>query len=74
MRFRILATAGVTGLLLGAAFDPTPAAAQQQAVVVADSSFMQMAGSLGLLQATSRSSGMRWSWLPTPGWRRFDPW
>ena len=51
MRVRILATAGVTGLLLGAAFDPTPAAAQQQTVVVADSSFMQMAGSLGLLQA-----------------------
>jgi putative membrane protein len=49
MLVKFLAPAVVTGLLLNAAVTPPPAAAQQ-AVLVADSSFIQMAGSLGLLQ------------------------
>jgi putative membrane protein len=49
MLVKFLAPAVVTGLLLNAAVSPTPAAAQQ-AVLVADSSFIQVAGSLGLLQ------------------------
>lgn len=41
----------VTGLLLSAVVGVAPAAAQQTSALAADSSFMQMAGSLGLLQA-----------------------
>jgi putative membrane protein len=41
--------AAVTGLVLSAAVRPVPAAAQQSATVT-DSSFIQMAASLGLLQ------------------------
>lgn len=48
MGVKFLATA-VTGLVLSAAVRPAPAVAQQ-AVTVTDSSFIQMAASLGLLQ------------------------
>lgn len=44
---KFLASAVVTGLILGATVGAAPAAAQ----VGSDSSFIQMAGSLGLLQA-----------------------
>ena len=47
---RFLASAAVTGLLLGVTVGAAPAAAQQ-ALVGSDSSFIQMAASLGLLQA-----------------------
>ena len=50
MLVKFVAPAAVTILLLNAAAGPQPAAAQQ-AVPVTDSSFIQMAGSLGLLQA-----------------------
>ena len=50
MIVRFLATTGIAGLLLVATTSPTPAAAQQTAVV-GDSAFLQMASSLGLLQA-----------------------
>jgi putative membrane protein len=49
MVVKFLAPAAVTGLLLSAAIAP-PQAAAQEAVVGVDSSFIQMAGSLGLLQ------------------------
>lgn len=49
MFVKILAPAAVTGLLLSAAVAAPPVAAQE-AVVGADSSFIQMAGSIGLLQ------------------------
>jgi putative membrane protein len=49
MMVKFLAPAAVTGLLLSAAVGAVPAAAQQ-AGLAADSSFIQMAGSLGLLQ------------------------
>jgi putative membrane protein len=47
MRVKVLASATVTGLLLNALVSPAPAAAQAFA---ADSTFIQTAGSLGLLQ------------------------
>jgi putative membrane protein len=50
MIVKFLAPAVVTGLLLSATMS-LPQAAAQQAGLDADSSFMQMAGSLGLLQA-----------------------
>jgi putative membrane protein len=46
---RFLVPASVAGLLLSVTMNPAPAAAQQ-AVLASDSSFMQTAGSLGLLQ------------------------
>jgi putative membrane protein len=46
---RFLIPAGVAGLLLSVTMSPAPLASQQ-AVLVADSSFMQTAGSFGLLQ------------------------
>jgi len=49
MLVKFLAPAAVTGLLLSATVGAAPAAAQQ-AGLAADSSFIQMAGSLGLLQ------------------------
>jgi putative membrane protein len=49
MVVKFLAPAAVTGLLLSATVGPTQAVAQQ-AVLATDSSFIQMAGSLGLLQ------------------------
>jgi putative membrane protein len=49
MVVKFLAPAAVTALLLSATVDPTQAVAQQ-AVVASDSSFIQMAGSLSLLQ------------------------
>src|SRR5690349_18337442 len=53
MVVKFLAPAAVAGLVLRAALSPTSAAAQQPAAatMVTDSSFIQMAGSLGLLQA-----------------------
>jgi putative membrane protein len=45
-----LISAGVTGLLLSAAMGAAPAAAQQPVSLTTDSSFIQMAGSVGLLQ------------------------
>jgi putative membrane protein len=48
MVVNILVPAAVTGLLLSAALGAAPAAAQQP--VTTDSSFIQMAGSVGLLQ------------------------
>ncbi|MCI0455850.1 MAG: DUF4142 domain-containing protein [Gemmataceae bacterium] len=50
MIVRILVSAAVTGLLLSAAVGVAPAAAQQPQALVSDSSFIQMAGSAGLLQ------------------------
>lgn len=44
-----LISAGVTGLLLSAAMGAAPAAAQQPKSLVTDSTFIQMAGSVGLL-------------------------
>ena len=49
MLVKFLARTTITGLLLSATLSPAPAAAQE-ALVGADSSFIQMAGSLGLLQ------------------------
>lgn len=49
MVVKFLAPAAVTALLLSATMGPAPAVAQQ-ASQVSDSSFIQMAGSLGLLQ------------------------
>ena len=49
MMVKLLAHAAVTGLLLSTTVGAAPAAAQQ-AGLAADSSFIQMAGSLGLLQ------------------------
>ena len=49
MIVKFLASAAVTGLLLNATVGAAPAAAQQ-ATLGADSSFIQMAASLGLLQ------------------------
>ena len=49
MIVKLLAPAAVTGLLLSATVGAAPAAAQQVGLA-ADSSFIQMAGSLGLLQ------------------------
>jgi putative membrane protein len=49
MVVKFLAPAAVAGLLLSAMAAPAPVAAQQ-AGLATDSSFMQMAGSLGLLQ------------------------
>ena len=49
MIVKFLASAAVTGLLLNATVGTAPAAAQQ-ATLGADSSFIQMAASLGLLQ------------------------
>jgi putative membrane protein len=46
---KLLASAAVTGLLLNAAVNPARATAQD-ATLVADSTFIQTAGSLGLLQ------------------------
>jgi putative membrane protein len=51
MLAKFLVPAGVTGLLLSAAVSVSPMAAQQQATLASDSSFIQTAGSLGLLQA-----------------------
>jgi putative membrane protein len=45
-----LISAAVTGLLLSAAMGAAPAAAQQPKSLASDSSFIQMAGSVGLLQ------------------------
>jgi putative membrane protein len=45
-----LISAGVTGLLLSAAMGAAPAAAQQPMSLAADSTFIQVAGSVGLLQ------------------------
>ena len=45
-----LISAAVTGLLLSAATGAAPAAAQQPKSLASDSSFIQMAGSVGLLQ------------------------
>jgi putative membrane protein len=45
-----LISAAVTGLLLSATMGAAPAAAQQAKSLASDSSFMQMAGSVGLLQ------------------------
>jgi putative membrane protein len=53
MVVKFLATAAVTGLLLNAAVGPTRVVAQtaaQAAALAADSNFIQLAGSLGLLQ------------------------
>ena len=50
MVVKFLAPAAVTALLLSATVGPTQAAAQQQAALASDSSFIQMAGSLALLQ------------------------
>jgi putative membrane protein len=53
MRIKFLAPAGFTGLLLSAMAGAVPAAAQgsgSQVGLAADSTFVQMAGSLGLLQ------------------------
>lgn len=50
MVVKFLAPAALAGLVLSAALSPVEAAAQQAAPVT-DSSFIQMAGSLGLLQA-----------------------
>jgi putative membrane protein len=44
-------SAVVTGLLLSAAIGAAPADAQQSAYLASDSGFIQMAGSVGLLQA-----------------------
>jgi predicted outer membrane protein len=49
MVVKFLAPAAVAGLLLSAMAVPAPVAAQQ-AGLATDSSFIQMAGSLGLLQ------------------------
>src|SRR5688572_13422345 len=46
-----LISAAVTGLLLSAAMGAAPAAAQQPMSLVTDSTFIQLAGSVGLLQA-----------------------
>jgi putative membrane protein len=51
MVVKTLVSAVVTGLFLTAAMGVAPAAAQQAATVEPDSSFLQVAGSLGLLQA-----------------------
>jgi putative membrane protein len=51
MLVKLLVSRGVTGLLLSAAMGVAPVAAQQPATLASDSSFIQMAGSLGLLQA-----------------------
>jgi len=45
-----LVPAAVTGLLLGAVVGVAPAAAQQSKALATDSSFLQMAGSVALLQ------------------------
>ena len=50
MVVKFLAPAAVTALLLSATVGPAQAAAQQAAVAPSDSSFIQMAGSLALLQ------------------------
>jgi putative membrane protein len=50
MVVKILVPAAVTGLLLSAAMGAAPAAAQQPVSLTTDSSFIQMAGSVGLLQ------------------------
>jgi putative membrane protein len=49
MVVKFLAPAAMTALLLGAAVSPAPVSAQQPPAVT-DSNFIQMAGSLGLLQ------------------------
>jgi putative membrane protein len=50
MVVKILVPATVTGLLLSAAMGAAPAAAQQPVSLTTDSSFIQMAGSVGLVQ------------------------
>jgi putative membrane protein len=50
MVVKILVPAAVTGLLLSAAMGAAPAAAQQPVSLTTDSSFIQMAGSVGLVQ------------------------
>lgn len=50
MVVKTLVSAAVTGLLLTAAIGVAPAAAQQSVALASDSSFLQMAGSVGLLQ------------------------
>lgn len=50
MHIKLVAPAAVTGLLLSAAVGVAPAAAQQASVAVNDSSFIQTAASVGLLQ------------------------
>jgi putative membrane protein len=50
MGVKIFVPAAVTGLLLSAAMGAAPVAAQQPVSLTSDSSFMQMAGSAGLLQ------------------------
>lgn len=51
MGVKHLISATTTALMLGAAMGAAPAAAQQSITLATDSSFMQMAGSMGLLQA-----------------------
>jgi putative membrane protein len=50
MLVKHLISAAVTGLLLSAAMGAAPAAAQQPMSLFTDSTFIQMAGSVGLLQ------------------------
>jgi putative membrane protein len=50
MVVKILVPGAVTGLLLSAAMGAVPAAAQQPVSLTTDSSFIQMAGSVGLVQ------------------------
>jgi putative membrane protein len=50
MVVKTLISSAVTGLLLTAAMSVAPAAAQQSEALQSDSSFIQMAGSVGLLQ------------------------
>jgi putative membrane protein len=50
MHIKLFAPAAVTGLLLSAAVGVAPATAQQPAMSVNDSSFIQTAASVGLLQ------------------------
>ena len=50
MVVKLIVPATVTGLLLSAAMGAAPAAAQQPVSLTTDSSFMQLAGSVGLLQ------------------------
>lgn len=50
MVVKTLVSTAVTGLLLTAAMGAAPAAVQQSVALASDSSFLQMAGSVGLLQ------------------------
>jgi putative membrane protein len=50
MVVKILVPGAVTGLLLSAAMGAVPAAAQEPVSLTTDSSFIQMAGSVGLVQ------------------------